>query len=144
MELFRGRHPILGLSAVFLLWKALLLLVALASPGPGYDSSTTLLHFSQSPSPVETHEWPVLSKLVRWDAIYFIQIAQRGHVFEQEWAFGKGLSTDLSWHSRSMCCGLVPSLNSHTSQPCFGPAHLLYGRSPLLEWFYLISPISDP
>jgi phosphatidylinositol glycan class V len=34
----------------------------------------------------------ITSKLVKWDAIYFVQTARRGYVFEQEWAFGWGFS----------------------------------------------------
>lgn len=75
-------HPLITITIVFVLWKALLLLIAWSAPGDGYDTSTTLLSYS--------------NKLVRWDAIYFVQMAQRGHIFEQEWAFGIGISTILS------------------------------------------------
>lgn len=75
-------NSLLTLTGIFASWKALLLLVAWSAPGDGYDTSTTLLPYS--------------NKLVRWDAIYFVQMAQRGHVFEQEWAFGLGISTILS------------------------------------------------
>lgn len=75
-------HPLLYLTGLFFAWKLLLLLVAWSAPGDGYDTSASLL--------------PHFSKLVRWDAIYYVQTAHRGHVFEQEWAFGIGLSTTLS------------------------------------------------
>jgi len=32
----------------------------------------------------------VSQKLTRWDAIYFTKVAERGYVFEQEWAWGWG------------------------------------------------------
>lgn len=70
-----------SLSALFVAWKVLLFDIAIIAPGRGYDTSTTLL--------------PSDSKFVRWDAIYYTETARRGHIFEQEWAFGKGLSTLL-------------------------------------------------
>lgn len=70
-------------------WKGLLLVLVSLAPGIGYDTSTTLL--------------PSSSKLVRWDAIYYVQTAHRGQLFEQEWAFGKGLSTLLSvWDNEKL------------------------------------------
>jgi phosphatidylinositol glycan class V len=92
------------LLLLFVFWKAILLLVILCSPGPGYDTSTALLDFTnplpnnqldlRSSSPRLS---PRLLKLVRWDAIYFSQLSHRGHVFEQEWAFGVGLSGSVSF-----------------------------------------------
>lgn len=85
------RHPLqrpkASLIVTFLAWKLLLFLVAVASPGPGYDTSTFL-----SPRPPGY----VHGKFVRWDAIYFTQIARRGYVFEQEWAFGWGFTRILA------------------------------------------------
>ncbi len=88
-----------SLTLSFLLWKLFLLSIALLAPGPGYDTSSSLL-FSQSSeyghltsnSPKASH----LSNLVRWDAIYFTQIARRGYEFEQEWAFGWGFTKLLA------------------------------------------------
>lgn len=76
------------LLAVFCVWKLFLFFVAAVSPGPGYDSSTDILfrqsHLPPSASPLVQH---LLTRLSRWDAIYFTTSASRGHLYEQEWAF---------------------------------------------------------
>lgn len=77
--------PVVLISVVFVAWKSFLLFLVWLAPGSGYDTSTTLL--------------PSNSKLLRWDAIYYVQMARRGHEFEQEWAFGKGVSALISWTS---------------------------------------------
>ncbi|KKZ66117.1 hypothetical protein EMCG_01153 [[Emmonsia] crescens] len=99
-------HPLSGLSVLFVLWKLLLLLAIVASPGPGYDTSTTLLPSTASQNAINpllgvravvgSGWWASLLKFVRWDAIYFVSIAQRGYLFEQEWAFGYGYTKLLS------------------------------------------------
>ena len=89
---------------MYMVWKALLLLIACVSPGFGYDTSTQLL------LPQSFDDDPVLvkaiahagSKLVRWDALYFIRTAQRGYVFEQEWAFGWGFTRLISTVARGL------------------------------------------
>jgi phosphatidylinositol glycan class V len=79
------------LFVVFCAWKALLLSVAAFSPGPGYDTSALILvdasnrrhanHLTSSrPSRLGLN-------LFRWDALYFVKAAERGIVYEQEWAF---------------------------------------------------------
>lgn len=65
--------------------------MALCSPGPGYDTSSSLIEASLG------KELPVflrllINKLKRWDAIYFVKTAERGYLFEQEWAFGWGFT----------------------------------------------------
>ena len=94
-------HSLARLTLVFCTWKACLLLTAMTSPGPGYDTSTTLMSLNIR----EDRNHAILSKLVqshvRWDSIYFTTMAQRGHLYEQEWAFGIGISSTLSWLARS-------------------------------------------
>ena len=85
------QQPKTSLTIVFVAWKLLLLLVAISSPGPGYDTSTFLLD-----PPIG----PVSAKFVRWDAIYFTQIARRNYVLEQEWAFGWGFTRVLAMLSK--------------------------------------------
>ncbi|KAL2405727.1 GPI mannosyltransferase 2 [Exophiala dermatitidis] len=96
-------HPLIALTTLFLGWKLCIVVIALASPGIGYDSSTSLL-FSEGPPHRILLEPPTSLtspwfKFVRWDAIYFTHISQQGHVYEQEWAFGMGISTVLSWNA---------------------------------------------
>ncbi|EEH20926.2 hypothetical protein PABG_03157 [Paracoccidioides brasiliensis Pb03] len=99
-------RPLVILSVLFVLWKLLLLLAIVASPGWGYDTSTTLLpHAASRNAPdsllgagatVSSRRCTPLLKLVRWDAIYFVNVAQRGYRYEQEWAFGYGYTKLLS------------------------------------------------
>ena len=88
-------QPYLTLTFSFIAWKSLLLCLVLLSPGPGYDTSTTLLPAlppsygsANDPSLFGYLRQRLVERLVRWDAIYFTQIARRGYVYEQEWAFG--------------------------------------------------------
>lgn len=97
------QKPIRLLAIVFIFWKTVLVLVVLSSPGPGYDTSTALLDLEDTTTrdcsvlcPTATSLEPAILKFVRWDAIYFTHIVRRGHVFEQEWAFGLGFSTPVS------------------------------------------------
>lgn len=105
------QYPYLTLTCAFVAWKILLFSVAILSPGIGYDTSTDVLfehatatgsvHFSLDGA---TRQAPwtqhVASKFVRWDAVYFITSAQRGYIYEQEWAFGWGLSKLIDLISR--------------------------------------------
>ena len=93
-------HPIRNLLILFAGWKAFLLLVAVLSPGPGYDTSSSLIGTSHSelkelPSPLRH----IVNKLTRWDALYFVKVANRGYLFEQEWAFGWGFTRVIALYT---------------------------------------------
>lgn len=88
-------RPVTVLTVAFGFWKFLLMILVVLSPGPGYDTSATLLDVLAVDKGTPVSSYPVLEntglrpllKLVRWDAIYFLSSARRGYVFEQEWAF---------------------------------------------------------
>ena len=102
-----SQYPQASLIALFISWKLVLLFIAIASPGLGYDTSTFLLP-SQSSLGINSEikfkdpSKHIINKFVRWDAIYFTQIAQRGYLFEQEWAFGWGFTRLVNLVGRSM------------------------------------------
>ncbi|KAK9319132.1 hypothetical protein V1517DRAFT_66672 [Lipomyces orientalis] len=72
------------ISSTFALVKVILVIIPLLVLQQ-YDTSSQLLFTSPDVSPLLNY---VLSRLLVWDTVFFIQIAQRGYVFEQEWAFG--------------------------------------------------------
>ncbi|EPE08124.1 glycosyltransferase family 76 protein [Ophiostoma piceae UAMH 11346] len=104
------KHPYRSLAVVFGVWKSLLLLIAVVArlAGPAYDTSGDLLEAAalvtsnggnKSYFTTNNHAIPVggiVSRLTSWDAIYFVQSAHRGYVYEQEWAFGAGLPLAVS------------------------------------------------
>lgn len=132
------QHPRRTLLLAFLAWKGLLLLIA-SLPGllfvstsgaaVGYDTSTDLafqLEWEQQARVLggnhvrEDASWSDEAKsslgltlalrLTRWDAIYFVNIARRGYVFEQEWAFGAGLPWSIAGIGKgvySIICSFV-------------------------------------
>ncbi|KKA27043.1 hypothetical protein TD95_003952 [Thielaviopsis punctulata] len=102
----------LPIGFIFSMWKGLLLVVALiGAVGSSYDTSTELLFasaaaaYTDDDGDIPTHKLvtvmfesvPIIgtlvSQLTRWDALYFVKSAQRGYLFEQEWAFGIGQPT---------------------------------------------------
>lgn len=101
-------HPVRSLTIAFGLWKALIFLIVIGCPGPGYDTSTGLLpYLTPGAADVisrDTKHAPIwtLLKFTRWDSIYFVHIAERGYVFEQEWAFGYGYTRILAFLTSGM------------------------------------------
>ena len=79
------------LITIFCFWKLLLILIAVASPGPGYDTSTEILLRRHSDT-AESWTEHLVSRLTRWDGLYFASAAERGPVFEQQWAFSPFLA----------------------------------------------------
>jgi GPI mannosyltransferase 2 len=84
------------LVLLFCFWKVILFGIIALAPGPGYDTSTTLL-VDAGPRDTSTGDLdevstklPGIVKFARWDAIYFAEIIRRGYVFEQEYAFASG------------------------------------------------------
>ncbi|KAI9891228.1 MAG: hypothetical protein M1814_002918 [Vezdaea aestivalis] len=93
------RRPLRSLLLIFFVWKLVLLLIALCSPGPGYDTSTRIDFGWAEPHTLKER---LVEKLTRWDALYFVRLAERGYVFEQEWAFGFGFSRSLGIVGRAL------------------------------------------
>ncbi|KAI4642937.1 hypothetical protein J4E93_007006 [Alternaria ventricosa] len=90
----KGRHA--QLVAIFCLWKLLLLSLAAFCPGSGYDTSGLILLDTSARRHVKLdvtsrYERFILNML-RWDALYFVKAAERGHVHEQAWAFSGAYS----------------------------------------------------
>lgn len=72
-------------------WKLVLGSIALATPSPAYDTSTSLALPPLGAAAIGSRFLEALcSRLTRWDAIYFTKVAERGYANEQEWAFGWG------------------------------------------------------
>lgn len=96
---FLSNHPTRFLILSFVAWKSLLLLIAAVAPGPGYDTSTGLSGLREGLGGVGQLPFSLrhlLEKLTRWDAIYFVKVANRGYLFEQEWAWGWGYTRALA------------------------------------------------
>ncbi|RJE25290.1 hypothetical protein PHISCL_02379 [Aspergillus sclerotialis] len=99
------RQPVRSLTIAFWIWKAIVFLAAVACPGPGYDTSTTLLPdpttgtLDVTPGIKRADSLSVPLRFVRWDSIYYVDIAENGYVFEQEWAFGYGYTKVLRFLS---------------------------------------------
>lgn len=106
-------HPKGFLVLSFIAWKLILLCIALTTPGPGYDTSTVLLHpyinLAQAKSGFEWEPASRLRSLVRWDAIFYTQLARHGYLWEQEWAFGWGFTSLVAVTSRGDHYAPIPA-----------------------------------
>ena len=106
-------HPKRFLIFSFIAWKLILLCIALTSPSPGYDTSTVLLHpntnFTQAIAGYNWFPASYLRSFVRWDAIYFTQLARRGYLWEQEWAFGWGFTNLIAVTNRGDWYAALPT-----------------------------------
>ncbi|KAJ4414315.1 ER membrane glycoprotein subunit of the GPI transamidase complex-like protein [Gnomoniopsis sp. IMI 355080] len=113
MHILQRQSPYRTLTVFFVAWKVLLLAIAAGSQvGPLYDTSSELLTLSSEPG-AETPVRNLITRLCSWDAIYFIKNAQRGYLFEQEWAFGSALPACISLVIRALTIlGLVDAPNS--------------------------------
>lgn len=87
-KLLRLDNPIRSLTLAFWLWKVLLYLVVTVCPGLGYDTSTSLVSYVDSTAIGQSGALAGPLKFARWDSIYFLDIAEKGYTFEQQWAFG--------------------------------------------------------
>lgn len=107
MPILASASPYRTLAVTFVAWKALLLAIAAGSHvGPLYDTSSSLL--TLSPDHDESPIRNLVTRLCSWDAIYFIKNAQRGYLFEQEWAFGAALPAVISFVIRCRFPPLFP------------------------------------
>ncbi|KAI1491496.1 GPI mannosyltransferase 2 [Biscogniauxia mediterranea] len=99
MPVYHFENPVRTLISSFFAWKALLFTIAIGSGlGPAYDTSSTLIS-ADTPSSDESL-FDIATRLTRWDAIYFVQASRRGYLYEQEWAFGSGLPTVISFFTK--------------------------------------------
>ena len=93
------------LVLVFSAWKALLFLLTAFCPGPGYDTSGLILAEASAARYANLESSNRFDRfalnLFRWDALYFVKAAERGVVFEQEWAFSPTFSRLISVTGRS-------------------------------------------
>lgn len=113
MPLLNPQFPLRSLTLLFTAWKALLLAIALgAALSPAYDTSTSLFFARLAAASATSSTGTATAveggrnittgggasllaeQLTRWDALYFIHASTPvGKVYEQEYAFGTGLSS---------------------------------------------------
>jgi len=84
------------LILIFCAWKAILFTLTAFCPSPGYDTSALILIDPSADRHAHVRASPrsknIILNLFRWDALYFVKAAERGLVFEQEWAFSPAFS----------------------------------------------------
>jgi phosphatidylinositol glycan class V len=83
-------RPVVTITKVFVLTKLLLISVVLAVPKQ-YDTSSQLI-FADVQQPCSMYYrllFRLVQRLTVWDSVYFTSLAQRGNLYEHEWAFGR-------------------------------------------------------
>ena len=85
-----ARRPVASLVTLSVALRCFVIstLLFLGRVLPSFDASSALLL-----KPSELY----LEPLVRWDTVYFVQIAQRGYEHEQQTAFMPGLPLLMRW-----------------------------------------------
>lgn len=118
----------------FWAWKGVLLAIAAGSQvGPSYDTSSSLL------TPYPDHQrgsflgQSLATRLTSWDAIYFVKAAQRGYLFEQEWAFGYALPTCLAFLVRGESPSSLRWSSPSPTRATLLRRYRLLKRTPLLQ-----------
>lgn len=108
-------RPYRTLTVAFVAWKLFLLAIAAGSQvGATYDTSSDLLTSTLGSDDHDASTFWVAvrhfaARLTSWDAIYFVKSAERGYVFEQEWAFGAALPKMVMLVLRGECLYLPSS-----------------------------------
>lgn len=84
------KHALTKITQLFVLYKSILLSIVLIVPRE-YDTSSKLILIGCAPD--ASIGWKLLAriieKLVIWDNVFFVSAAERGIIYEQEWAFGR-------------------------------------------------------
>ncbi|KAK6433689.1 ER membrane glycoprotein subunit of the GPI transamidase complex-like protein [Oleoguttula sp. CCFEE 5521] len=133
------------LNRLFWAWKLLLILIAVLSPGPGYDTSTDLwLASDRDTDTVPWTAWPaqrLVSRFVRWDALYFATSSARGHQTEQEWAFSRPHAAFTSLVAKFIPHFLHPSLLVHNALAGIVVSHLAHLGAVLVLYLLVRSVV---
>src|SRR3569833_2196806 len=94
-------HPIRTLVSTFAAWKLVLLIIAAgARIGTPYDASSTLRQGPHASLAIPRTD--MLSRLPIWDAVVYVKQSRIGYECEQDWAFGSGLPTAISFCKREL------------------------------------------
>ncbi|KAK6438192.1 ER membrane glycoprotein subunit of the GPI transamidase complex-like protein [Oleoguttula sp. CCFEE 5521] len=133
------------LNRLFWAWKLLLVLIAIATPGPGYDTSTDLwLASDRYTDSLPWFAWPaqrLVSRLVRWDALYFVTSSTRGHQTEQEWAFSRPHAIFTSLVAKFIPHSLHPSLLVRNALAVIAVSHAAHLGAILVLYLFVRSVI---
>lgn len=77
------------LTRLFVIWKSILISLLFLVPKQ-YDTSSQLIFPEIENSGLLWHcIQHIIERLVIWDSVFFVTVADRGMLYEHEWAFGK-------------------------------------------------------